>query len=125
MVDSDHDGVLDAQDKCPGSQQVYKVDPNSRIAPLFEPAHLIEEPTAVTVDAEGCAMDSDGDSVPDHRDYCPNDTLPAISAGVSKRGCPLQSDGDGTPDYRDKCPGTMQGIATDRFGCPKKSESLQ
>ena len=105
LLDTDHDGVPDSQDKCPNTLQVYKVDPTSRIAPLFEPEHLVEKMVAVIVDTDGCAMDSDKDGVPDHQDYCPNDTLSAISAGVTKRGCPLQSDGDGTPDYRDKCPG--------------------
>lgn len=122
LLDTDHDGVPDAHDKCPNTPQVYKVDPTSRIAPFFEPEHLVEKMVVVTVGTEGCAIDSDTDGVPDHQDYCPNDTLPAISAGVTKRGCPLQSDGDGTPDYRDKCPGTLQGIPTDRFGCPKKTK---
>ena len=122
LSDTDNDGVPDAQDNCPNTIQVYKVDPTSRIAPLFEPEHIVEKMVAVTVDTYGCAMDSDKDGVPDHQDYCPNDTLPAISAGVTRRGCPLQSDGDGTPNYRDKCPDTLQGIPTDRFGCPKKTE---
>lgn len=119
LLDTDHDGVPDSQDKCSNTPQVYKVDPASRIAPLFEPEHIVETTVAVTVDTDGCAIDSDNDGVPDYRDYCPNDTLPSISAGVTKRGCPLQSDSDGTPDYRDKCPDTLQGIPTDRFGCPK------
>ena len=121
VLDTDHDGVIDAQDKCPNTPQIYKVDPNSRIAPLFEAEHLTKKQVAVMVDADGCAVDSDRDGVPDHQDYCPNDTLQAISAGITKQGCPLQSDGDGTPDYRDKCPGTLRGIPTDRFGCPKKN----
>jgi OmpA-OmpF porin, OOP family len=124
-LDSDHDGVVDTQDKCPNTLQVFKVDPNSRIAPLFEPKHLEKEIRAVTVDIHGCAMDRDKDGVPDHQDYCPDDTLQAISAGVSEHGCPLQSDGDGTPDFRDKCPGTLQGISTDQFGCPKKYTTLR
>ncbi len=119
LLDTDHDGVPGSQDKCPKTPQVYKVDPTIRIAPLFEPEHIVETTVAVPVDSDGCAIDSDNDGVPDHQDYCPNDTLSAISSGVTKHGCPLQSDGDGTPDYRDKCPDTLQGIPTDRFGCPK------
>ena len=121
VLDTDHDGVPDAQDNCPNTLQVYKVDPGSRIAPLFESEHFLEKTIAVAVGADGCAIDSDKDGVPDHRDYCPNDTLQAISKGVTKHGCPLQSDGDGTPDYRDKCPGTLRGIPTDHSGCPKKT----
>ncbi len=118
-LDSDHDGVSDAKDKCPNTHQVYKVDPNSRIAPLFEPEHLSKEPIAVKVNTDGCAIDSDKDGVADYQDYCPDDPPFAISAGVTNHGCAVQSDGDGTPDYRDKCPGTERGVPTDRFGCPK------
>lgn len=53
VADSDHDGVSDVDDQCPGT------------------------PTGVSVDAKGCpvvsgAQDSDGDGVPDSQDSCPN-----------------------------------------------------
>ncbi|MGH8462320.1 MAG: OmpA family protein [Stenotrophobium sp.] len=54
LTDSDHDGVPDVDDQCPGT------------------------PTGVKVDAKGCPIvsaaepDSDGDGVPDSLDKCPN-----------------------------------------------------
>ncbi|MGH8505405.1 MAG: OmpA family protein [Stenotrophobium sp.] len=53
VADSDHDGVPDVDDQCPGT------------------------PTGVSVDAKGCPVvggvqDSDGDGVPDSQDNCPN-----------------------------------------------------
>jgi OmpA-OmpF porin, OOP family len=90
-VDSDHDGVPDALDRCPGT------------------------PSGVAVDANGCPIDSDRDGVADYLDKCPN--TPA-GASVDKNGCPLDSDQDGIADYLDKCPGTPAGVAVDQNGCP-------
>ncbi|MDY6973393.1 MAG: YMGG-like glycine zipper-containing protein, partial [Thermodesulfobacteriota bacterium] len=41
--DKDGDGISDNADKCPGT------------------------PTSVTVDSDGCPLDSDGDGIPDHQ----------------------------------------------------------
>lgn len=46
-ADSDGDGVIDPNDKCPNT------------------------PAGVKVDAVGCPLDSDGDGVPDYLDKCP------------------------------------------------------
>jgi OOP family OmpA-OmpF porin len=118
-VDSDHDGIVDTVDRCPNTPQLKKVDPDSRIAALFEPEFLSDRPVSVPVDETGCARDSDGDQVADHLDFCPEDLPEEISAGVNRNGCPLQSDADGTPDYRDRCPGTPRGVRTDPYGCPR------
>ena len=61
-VDSDHDGVPDTLDRCPGT------------------------PGGVAVDAHGCPIDSDGDGVPDYLDQCPN--TPA-GVAVDSKGCPI------------------------------------
>jgi len=58
--------------------------------------------------------DSDGDSVADHLDKCPNS--PA-GAKVDGSGCELDTDGDGIPDWKDKCP-TEKGTAA-LNGCPE------
>lgn len=121
MPDQDQDGVADSLDRCPDTPLLKKVDPGLRIAPLFAKRELSREPVSVPVDAHGCALDSDQDGVADHLDFCPEDTAQEIAAGVGTNGCPLQSDGDGTPDYRDRCPDTPKGVATDRFGCPKRA----
>ena len=91
QLDSDGDGVLDNNDKCPGT------------------------PVGVKVDADGCPLDSDGDGVYDYKDKCPG--TPA-GVNVDGDGCPLDSDGDGVADYKDKCPGTPTGVWVDANGCP-------
>lgn len=91
-LDTDGDGVLNKDDRCPGT------------------------PPGVAVDAEGCPLDSDGDGVPNYRDKCPN-TPPG--APVDENGCPLDSDGDTVPDYGDECPNTPAGIRVLPNGCTK------
>lgn len=59
-LDSDGDGVIDANDKCPGT------------------------PAGVKVDANGCELDADGDGVVDSKDACPG-TPPGTR--VDARGC--------------------------------------
>jgi OOP family OmpA-OmpF porin len=61
-LDSDHDGVPDALDKCPNT------------------------PAGLQVDATGCPLDSDHDGVPDYKDKCPN--TPA-GVQVDSTGCTL------------------------------------
>ncbi len=96
-ADSDGDGVIDSQDKCPGT------------------------PSGTAVDSSGCPIekDSDGDGVPDSQDACPN--TPS-GTRVDASGCPLDSDGDGVIDSTDRCPGTPKGVAVDGRGCPRDSD---
>jgi len=60
-LDSDNDGVLNPQDKCPGT------------------------PSGVAVDKDGCPQDSDRDGVADYLDKCPG--TPA-GVKVDMDGCP-------------------------------------
>jgi outer membrane protein OmpA-like peptidoglycan-associated protein len=76
-------------------------------------------PKGVLIDENGCPLDTDGDGVPDYLDKCPQ-TLRGVK--VDKTGCPLDSDNDGVPDYLDNCPNTPAGIAVDRNGCPYDSD---
>jgi OmpA-OmpF porin, OOP family len=62
QADSDHDGVPDAMDQCPGT------------------------PKGVSVDSHGCPKDSDHDGVFDYLDRCPN--TPA-GERVDSNGCPV------------------------------------
>ncbi|MEM7216883.1 MAG: OmpA family protein [Pseudomonadota bacterium] len=93
-VDSDGDGVYDADDRCPNT------------------------PAGTAVDATGCEPsgpgDADGDGVTDDIDRCP--TTPA-GVEVDSRGCALDGDGDGVPDYRDRCPDSERGARVDADGC--------
>ncbi len=95
-LDSDGDGVLDAEDQCP------------------------DTPRGVQVNAQGCPLDTDGDGVYDYQDQCPG-TLRGVA--VDSKGCPLDSDGDGVIDADDQCPGTRFGVQVDSKGCPLEKDS--
>ena len=90
IVDSDGDGVSDANDRCSGT------------------------PAGAAVDANGCQPDGDGDGVADVADQCPNS---AAGAAVDADGCELDGDNDGVVDSADQCPGTPAGAAVDAQGC--------
>jgi len=127
-IDTDQDGVLDAQDACPETPQGVRVDEFG--CPLDSdgdgvPDYLdrcSDTSPNIAVDNFGCPLDSDGDGVPDDMDRCSN-TPPRVS--VDKNGCPLDSDGDSVPDYLDNCPGTKSGVEVDKYGCPLKSQERQ
>lgn len=71
--DSDGDGVLDADDRCPGT------------------------PAGAAVDAYGCALDSDGDGVADYKDACPGTEA---GAKVDERGCKVEPKEEVVVDMR-------------------------
>ncbi|MEA2091399.1 MAG: OmpA family protein [Campylobacterota bacterium] len=93
-LDSDADGVLDREDRCPNTK------------------------SGETVDKFGCLLkeDSDRDGVPNEADKCPNTVL---ETKVDYRGCELDSDDDGIVDTKDKCPDTSKDFAVDGYGCPQ------
>ncbi|NTV14329.1 MAG: OmpA family protein [Desulfobulbaceae bacterium] len=93
--DSDGDGVVDSNDRCPGT------------------------PAGVPVDIQGCPFDSDGDGVLNYLDKCPDTPR---QAKVDSQGCPVDSDGDGVYDYLDKCPDTTAGAPVDVVGCLKDTD---
>jgi OOP family OmpA-OmpF porin len=64
-MDSDHDGVTDETDKCPGT------------------------PAGVQVDPTGCPLDTDADGVADYQDKCPGTPHGAM---VDEVGCPKKLD---------------------------------
>lgn len=74
-VDTDKDGIVDSQDKCPTVPGVAKYN--------------------------GCPIpDTDGDGVNDELDKCPNQ-----AGYARYEGCPIpDKDGDGVNDEVDKCP---------------------
>ncbi|MBF0293614.1 MAG: OmpA family protein [Magnetococcales bacterium] len=67
------------------------------------------------VSKDGCPADADHDGVTDDKDECPG--TPA-GVDVNGSGCPMDLDGDGVPDYLDRCPDTPGGVKVDHFGCP-------
>ncbi len=94
--DSDGDGVMDENDRCPGT------------------------PRGAIVDQLGCPTDSDGDGVFDGIDRCPNT---AKGARVDASGCPADADRDGVADGVDQCPDTPRGAIVDAKGCPSDSDN--
>ncbi|MBE0501504.1 MAG: OmpA family protein [Desulfuromonadales bacterium] len=102
-IDTDHDGIIDATDLCPGT------------------------PAGVSVDANGCPLDTDGDGVIDAVDQCP---WSSTGAKVDALGCETivaaalieDADGDGVADRDDKCPNTPADVPVNERGCPADSD---
>jgi outer membrane protein OmpA-like peptidoglycan-associated protein len=88
-ADSDGDGIIDAEDKCP---MVAGVKEN-----------------------QGCPLDTDGDGIIDTEDRCP--TVAGVKAN---QGCPADTDGDGVIDSEDACP-TVAGVRANK-GCPADAD---
>ena len=91
--DSDNDGVIDANDKCPNTV------------------------ANAVVNAQGCELDSDNDGIVDRLDKCLN--TPA-GAKVNAQGCELDSDNDGVVDSIDSCPNTPATMKVNEKGCIAK-----
>jgi hypothetical protein len=123
--DSDNDGVIDCDDRCPGeagSSSNYGCpvtteaeDSDNDGVPNNQ--DQCYNPQCSMVDSTGCPLDSDGDAVNDCDDQCPD------QYGEQDNGCPLaDSDGDGVPDDRDQCY-NPQCSMVDAKGCPKDSDN--
>jgi outer membrane protein OmpA-like peptidoglycan-associated protein len=97
VIDTDGDGVPDAEDACP----TVPGDPSPAAA------------------RRGCPPDRDGDGIPDADDACP-DVAGVANADPKKNGCPLDTDGDGIPDDKDACPREKGPPNADpkKNGCP-------
>ena len=100
LIDEDHDGVADIDDRCPGERE--DVDG-------FE-------------DSDGCIdPDNDGDGINDALDKC-RDKAEDVDQFQDEDGCPdTDDDGDGALDVEDKCPRVAEdfdGFA-DEDGCPE------
>ena len=124
--DSDQDGVVDSEDKCPDTPVGAKVD--ERGCPIDSDKDGVPDgldkcpdtPPGAHVDATGCPTDADQDGVPDGLDQCPN-TPPGVH--VDATGCPVDSDHDGVPDGIDQCPDTPAGATVDAKGCPSDADN--
>jgi len=73
-----------------------------------------DTPKGAKVDAHGCPKDSDGDGVADGLDRCP-DTPRGVN--VNADGCTADTDGDGVTDDKDRCPDTPRGVKVNADGC--------
>ncbi len=127
-IDTDKDGIADADDKCPTVAGVASNNGCPAIAPATTPVTIIDTDKDGIADADdkcptvagvaengGCpaVIDTDKDGIADANDKCPT------VAGVTENGgCPavIDTDKDGIADANDKCP-TVAGVA-ENGGCP-------
>src|SRR6186713_622834 len=116
VKDSDNDGIIDDNDKCPTVPGVAKYQgcpvPDTDKDGINDDNDKCPA-VAGLAKYEGCPVpDSDKDGINDEEDKCPT------QAGVARyQGCPIpDTDGDSVNDEEDKCPKVV-GPA-DNFGCP-------
>jgi outer membrane protein OmpA-like peptidoglycan-associated protein len=112
--DTDGDGILDKDDKCPTVAGIAAFDgcPDTDTDGIQDSEDKC--PTVAGIAAFNGCPDTDADAIQDSEDDCPTvKGLPAF------KGCP-DTDADGVPDKDDKCvdrPGPV-----DNAGCPRVSE---
>lgn len=108
--DTDADGVEDAKDLCPTEAGTLNGCPDTDKDGIADKDDACPEVAGIAK-FKGCA-DTDGDGVEDSKDQCPN------QAGTLN-GCP-DTDKDGVADKEDQCPtvaGTIKGCPdTDKDG---------
>ena len=137
-LDSDGDGIYDADDACPNEPGQPNSDPKKHGCPVppdtdgdgildaddacpDEPGVASEDPSK-----HGCPLppppsDRDGDGILDDDDACP-DEAGVASEDPALNGCPLRdTDGDGILDRDDACPNEVGEPNEDpaKNGCPK------
>lgn len=127
--DSDGDGIVDYEDRCPDvpGPAEHQGCPDSDRDGIADPDDRCpREPEDIDgfADEDGCpeVQDTDGDGLLDPDDRCPTEAGP-----VEERGCPVRDrDGDGIVDGLDLCPDdaeTKNGYRDDD-GCPDEKLTL-
>ncbi len=135
--DTDGDGILDKNDKCPETPGLEKLNgcPDMDGDGITDRADKCPETPGLRA-LRGCP-DTDGDGIADQEDDCPQlagiealngcpdsdgdgvidpeDNCPSVAGPLNLAGCP-DTDGDGIIDNRDDCP-TVKGVAA-LNGCP-------
>ena len=111
-LDSDNDGIEDAEDQCPnipGAAQ-FNGCPDSDgdgISDKDDQCPLV----AGVAQFNGCP-DSDSDGIPDNKDKCPY-----VAGTADREGCPVpDKDNDGFTDDVDRCPDVYSKT---NDGCPE------
>ncbi|MGG9972457.1 DUF5723 family protein [Ferruginibacter sp. SUN002] len=152
-ADTDGDGILDINDKCPGVAGLFVH--NGCPVPDTDGDGVNDEMDSCktipgSIKYHGCAIpDTDGDGVNDELDKCVttaglmkysgcpipdtdgdgvNDELDeclTVAGSAKYKGCPVpDTDNDGVNDDEDKCPGLAGDKAN--FGCPQiKKETIK
>jgi outer membrane protein OmpA-like peptidoglycan-associated protein len=115
-ADTDGDGIIDPNDKCPTVPGVAKYQ-GCPVPDTDGDGINDDNDKCPTVKGlakyEGCPIpDTDKDGINDEEDKCPK--VPGLAR---YQGCPIpDTDGDGINDEEDKCP-HVKGTA-ELFGCP-------
>ncbi len=119
-VDTDGDGLIDKEDRCPTEAGIKENDgcPDKDLDGDSVVDRLDKCPDkAGPADNGGCPdTDADGDGVFDRLDKCPGQPGPKANAG-----CPdTDADSDGIVDRLDKCPSEPETLNNyqDSDGCP-------
>ncbi len=109
-ADTDKDGILDADDKCPdvAGPAEFNGCPDSDADGIQDKVDACPNLAGIAK-FNGCP-DTDGDGVSDKEDGCPT-----VAGSAAFGGCP-DTDGDGVEDRKDKCPNIAGAIAGE--GCP-------
>jgi hypothetical protein len=138
-LDSDNDGIPDAEDNCPltpnsdqldtdGDGSGDACDPdddNDGIPDAEDNCPLTPNSDQLDTDGDGsgdaCDPDDDNDGIPDAEDNCPltpnSDQLDTDGDG-SGDACDPDDDNDGIPDAEDLCPlENPQGLDANLDGC--------
>lgn len=120
--DSDGDGIIDDNDKCPDVPGVAKYD-GCPVPDTDKDGINDDNDKCPTVPGiakyDGCPVpDTDKDGVNDEEDKCPSEP------GVARyEGCPVpDADGDGVNDEEDKCP--LVAGPKENQGCPAIKEEV-
>lgn len=129
-LDTDGDGVLDAEDACVTVKGLTRSDPKSNgcpdvdrdgIADAEDACPTVKGPSHADLKRNGCPdADSDGDGVTDAEDACPS-VKGLAQSDPKNNGCPApDADGDGLPNGLDACPTNAGPAHADprRTGCP-------
>ena len=136
QIDSDMDGVSDADDACPNTPAGETVDnvgcsssqedgDNDGVMDAFDACP--NTPLGAVVDAAGCAtsqLDTDSDTITDDRDQCPTTTAGEPVNGVGCAASERDTDQDGVVDASDICDNTPFSENADAQGCaPSQKDS--
>ncbi|SHG37074.1 Thrombospondin type 3 repeat-containing protein [Flavobacterium fluvii] len=116
--DTDEDGVLDKEDKCP--TEAGPVENKGCPWPDTDKDSVVDKDdkcpsVAGPSENQGCPWgDADSDTVLDNVDACPS-----VAGPVENKGCPWpDTDGDKVLDKDDKCPNEKGLVAN--AGCPER-----
>lgn len=118
-VDTDDDGVIDENDKCPTVVGLKSLGG----CPDTDGDGVADQedkcPTVAGIKLFNGCPDTDGDGIEDAKDKCPS------KVGIAKyEGCPIpDTDGDGLNDEFDKCPTIAGSMANN--GCPEEPKKEQ